>query len=118
MPFFSVDHILVCRGNSGLYPEGSLGGYLSAVEAGADYLECEIQFSADLVPLCLHDYYLSRVTDIPEKTRQFVVILLFGLLSLRCQKLKDDVCSDAAFSPVQVLRRVLSHAPSIRSHRA
>ena len=55
------------RGNSGLYPEESLGSFLSGVEAGADYIECDIQFSQDLVPVCMHDYWLSRVTDVADK---------------------------------------------------
>jgi glycerophosphoryl diester phosphodiesterase len=44
-----------------------VGAFLSGLEVGADYIECDVQFSQDLVPVCLHDYWLGRVTDISER---------------------------------------------------
>jgi glycerophosphoryl diester phosphodiesterase len=79
--------LISTRGNSGLFPEASLGAYESAVEAGADYLECDLQWSRDLVPVCLHDYYLARITDVAEKPGMAVVLVCSDLHTRRWQKI-------------------------------
>ncbi|XP_023323291.1 glycerophosphodiester phosphodiesterase GDPD5 [Eurytemora carolleeae] len=54
------------RGFSGRYPAHSMQGYIQGARAGADYIECDIQFTRDKVPVCLHNYWLSGVTDVAE----------------------------------------------------
>lgn len=43
------------------YPENSVIGLRAALEAGADAVEVDIQFSADAQPLLLHDTELGRI---------------------------------------------------------
>lgn len=44
-------------------PENTLGGFRTAVEAGADGVELDVQRSADDVPVVIHDPTLDRTTD-------------------------------------------------------
>lgn len=50
------------RGWPGRYPENSLIGMYAALEAGARYVEFDVQFTRDAVPVVLHDASLRRVT--------------------------------------------------------
>ncbi len=57
-PFSIVGH----RGWPQRYPENSLPGLLAAAEAGAKFVELDVQISADGVPMVFHDATLTRVT--------------------------------------------------------
>ena len=50
------------RGYAASHPENTLLAMEKAVEAGARYLECDLQLTADRVPVLFHDRYLQRVT--------------------------------------------------------
>jgi glycerophosphoryl diester phosphodiesterase len=50
------------RGYPSCYPENSLLGMQAALEAGARYVEFDVHFSRDAVPVVVHDANLRRVT--------------------------------------------------------
>src|SRR5690606_21688391 len=50
------------RGYPARFPENSLPGMRAALDAGARYVEFDVQFSRDGVPVVLHDANLLRVT--------------------------------------------------------
>jgi glycerophosphoryl diester phosphodiesterase len=54
------------RGYAACYPENSLEGLRAAVDAGARWLEFDVQMSADGVPVLLHDATLQRTAGRPE----------------------------------------------------
>jgi glycerophosphoryl diester phosphodiesterase len=54
------------RGYAARYPENTLVSLQTAVEAGARWLEFDVQLSADAVPILLHDATLQRTTGRPE----------------------------------------------------
>ncbi|MEO0477232.1 MAG: glycerophosphodiester phosphodiesterase family protein, partial [Planctomycetota bacterium] len=56
--------IIAHRGNSGNYPEHTLGAYESAMLLGADYVEPDVVMTKDAVLVCRHDLYLSTTTDV------------------------------------------------------
>ena len=56
--------IIAHRGASGLRPAHSTDGYRLAADQGADYIECDVAITKDGVLLCLHEAYLSSVTNI------------------------------------------------------
>ena len=39
-------------------------GYELAIEQGADFIECDLALTKDGVLVCLHDAYLSSVTNV------------------------------------------------------
>ena len=51
------------RGAAHEAPENTLAGFALAADAGADYLELDVQLAADGVPLVFHDDDLDRTTD-------------------------------------------------------
>lgn len=56
-------HWLVAhRGYPGGFPENSLAGMRAALEAGARFVELDVQLSADGVPMVIHDQDLGRVS--------------------------------------------------------
>lgn len=51
------------RGAAGHAPENTLASFAKAVELGADAIECDVQLSADGVPVVIHDATLDRTTN-------------------------------------------------------
>ncbi|MGH7088437.1 MAG: glycerophosphodiester phosphodiesterase family protein [Stellaceae bacterium] len=51
------------RGAAALAPENTLAGFRAAREAGADWVEFDVQASRDGAPFLLHDARLERTTD-------------------------------------------------------
>lgn len=58
----SMLELVAHRGYPARYPENSLIGMQAALEAGARYVEFDVQFTRDGVPVVLHDASLRRVT--------------------------------------------------------
>lgn len=54
--------LIAHRGGPRYAPENTLAAYAHAVKAGADMLECDVQLTADGVPVILHDETLDRTT--------------------------------------------------------
>ncbi len=55
--------IIAHRGASGEYPENTLLAFRQALEAGATWLELDVQLSADSALVVIHDETLERTTD-------------------------------------------------------
>lgn len=55
--------VLAHRGASYDNPEHTTFSYDAAVAAGADFLECDLQLSADEVLVCVHDNTVDRTSD-------------------------------------------------------
>ncbi|MGI6107118.1 MAG: glycerophosphodiester phosphodiesterase [Lachnospiraceae bacterium] len=55
--------VIAHRGFSGRYPENTMLAFRKALEAGADGIENDVQFTKDLVPVIMHDESVDRTTD-------------------------------------------------------
>lgn len=55
--------LIAHRGDPLAYPENSLPGYEAALQAGASYVETDVQITADGVPVLSHDPSLLKITD-------------------------------------------------------
>ncbi len=55
-------YFIAHRGYPALYPENSLAGIEAAIQAGARYVEIDIQLSNELTPFLCHDDGLRRLT--------------------------------------------------------
>lgn len=62
------------RGWPEFYPENTLEGFAAAVNAGALWLECDVQLSADGVPFVIHDATLTRTAEINHKVSQMTAV--------------------------------------------
>jgi glycerophosphoryl diester phosphodiesterase len=55
--------VVAHRGSSHDNPEHTLGAYVSALDTGAEGLECDVRLTADGHLVCVHDRRIDRVTD-------------------------------------------------------
>ncbi|OWJ73738.1 VPLPA-CTERM sorting domain-containing protein [Haematobacter missouriensis] len=56
--------VVAHRGASGYLPEETLGGYELALKMGADYIEPDVQMTADGALIAMHDATLNRTTNV------------------------------------------------------
>jgi glycerophosphoryl diester phosphodiesterase len=61
-PVLNIGH----RGASAYAPEHTFASYDMAIEQGADYIEIDLQMTADGVLVAMHDKTLNRTADAPE----------------------------------------------------
>lgn len=62
----NLPEIVAHRGNAAEFPENTLQGLESAVSLGLRYVEFDVQLTADLVPVLMHDADLARVGGRPD----------------------------------------------------
>lgn len=60
----SIPTLVGHRGWPAHWPENTLEGFAAAVRAGARWLECDVQVSADRVPFVCHDVSLQRTAGL------------------------------------------------------
>ena len=60
-PNFIVPAFIAHRGYASAYPENTLIALDAARQAGAQFVEVDIQFSADHIPVLFHDHDLKRL---------------------------------------------------------
>jgi glycerophosphoryl diester phosphodiesterase len=61
-----LPEIIAHRGNAGEFPENTLQALESAVSLGLRHVEFDVQLTADLVPVLMHDADLARVGGRPD----------------------------------------------------
>lgn len=61
-PSTARPRLIAHRGYSQRYPENTLLALEAALDVGADYIEFDVQFTADQVPVVFHDSELARLT--------------------------------------------------------
>ena len=65
-----AEQLVAHRGFPKQYPENSLPGFKAAIEAGAMWLEWDVQLSADLAPVVIHDTSLERTAQTAGDVRK------------------------------------------------
>ena len=55
--------VIAHRGDSRHFPENTSSSFRSAIEKGAQMIECDVQLSRDRVPMIIHDPSLDRTTN-------------------------------------------------------
>ena len=58
-----LSHLVAYRGDHEDCVENTLQAFQRAVETGARYAECDIQFTRDLIPVVIHDDSLNRLCN-------------------------------------------------------
>ena len=74
-----ADFLVAHRGDRQGGCENTLVGFQAAALAGARYAECDIQFTSDLIPVVIHDNWLKRLCQRPDKK-----VMQTPLAELRC----------------------------------
>ncbi|MCK0105311.1 glycerophosphodiester phosphodiesterase family protein [Marinobacter sp. S0848L] len=55
------------RGNASLAPENTVSAIRQAINDGSDYIEIDVQLTADGVPVLWHDTDMQRIFGLPER---------------------------------------------------
>ena len=66
-----IPQLVAHRGWPRHYPENTLIGIEAAINAGARYIEVDVQLSADRVPVLFHDRNLDRLCRAPGSIHEF-----------------------------------------------
>jgi glycerophosphoryl diester phosphodiesterase len=74
-----VPELIAHRGYALRYPENTLPAVAAALQAGARYLEIDVQLSADGVPVLFHDADLQRLCAAPGAIADYPLPQLGGL---------------------------------------
>ncbi|GLI65000.1 hypothetical protein VaNZ11_008426, partial [Volvox africanus] len=64
LPVDGSPFVMAYRGASADFPEHSIGAYRAAIEQGAQFIECDVVLSRDLVPLCRHEPNIAQTTNV------------------------------------------------------
>jgi glycerophosphoryl diester phosphodiesterase len=67
------------RGDSGRAPENTLPAYVKALELGVTRLEVDVRFTADGVPILMHDRTVTRTTNSTGPVSSFTLAQLQAL---------------------------------------
>lgn len=59
---YDTMQVIAHRGYSEVYPENTLAAFAGAIDIGVDYIELDVQMSADGVIVVFHDNDLKRIT--------------------------------------------------------
>lgn len=109
------DKLIAHRGYQKKYPENTLIAYQKAVEAGATFVETDIQFSADFVPMLYHDQTLDRVSGVEGRVRDFTAKALLQLPAHEPQRFGDNFIKEK-IAPLSALVEVLQANPQVTAY--
>ncbi len=109
------DRLVAHRGYQKLYPENTLLGYQKAIEAGALYLETDIQFSADLQPVLYHDARLNRISGLKGKINDLPLEALVKLPAYEPLRFGQTFSSET-ITPLVALVHLLVKHPEVNAY--
>lgn len=112
MPLPKTPELIAHRGYAAAYPENTLPALTAAAEAGARYLECDVQLSADLVPVLFHDLTLERQCRQPGMIRDYSMARLLEF-SAGCPERFGDRFSEVRIATLAELVELLSSHPGV-----
>ena len=102
------------RGDAQHYPENTLLALEMAVEAGAHYLECDIQLTKDAVPVLLHDDNLLRTAGLDKSVFDLEFSELRGLSVGESARFGDQFQSERIISLLDLSTK-LNRWPHVQS---
>jgi glycerophosphoryl diester phosphodiesterase len=104
------EHLVAHRGWQRRYPENTLPAIKGALDAGARYVEVDVQLSADGVPVLFHDRTLSRICRQRGVIHQYTAAELRQFSAYEPERF-DDKFLGTAIPPLTALVELLSQYP-------
>lgn len=103
-------NLIAHRGLMNHFPENTMLAMQKAMDNGADELECDVQLTADNIPVLFHDGTLSRViANAPEGKNTIRQLTLREVKALRFKALQNSVFAD---EPIPEFETFLQYAKS------
>ena len=107
-----ADRIVAHRGYPARFPDNSLAGIQAAIEAGAKYIEVDIQLTSDHVPVLFHDRDLQRVCGTGGSVHQFSLSELGSLNAAEAVKFGKQFAG-TSITRLDELCELLSQHPDL-----
>lgn len=108
----SLDLLVAHRGLQARFPENTILGLNKAIEHGAKFIELDIQFSNDCLPIIYHDSDLQRVSGCSGKILDYSRQELLKLPAHEPQRLGNSFKSET-IAPLEALVDILQQHPKV-----
>ena len=105
----SADRLVAHRGLQASYPENTALSVRKAIEAGALFVEIDIQLSLDRQPMVYHDSSLKRVSGQDSLIASLNSSELMTLPAYEPERLGEQFIDETISSLAQVVEIILSH---------
>lgn len=106
--------LIAHRGYARHYPENTLIAFSAALAAGANFLETDVQLSADGVPVLFHDRTLARVCAQPGAVHQHTAAQLQGFAAAETDRFGYRFVQNRIATLAQFVELV-ARAPGVRA---
>jgi glycerophosphoryl diester phosphodiesterase len=108
----SARQLVAHRGYQQLYPENTARSVIEAINAGALYVEIDIQLSQDQQPLVYHDISLQRVSGCPGSVTEFSLQALQKLPAYEPERLGAQF-KEETISSLKTVVEIIRQHPAI-----
>ena len=110
----NAEELVAHRGYRAKYPENTVLSINKAIEAGALYVELDVQFSQDNLPIIYHDSTLSRVSGSDKSVFACKRDELLAYSAYEPERLGDTFI-DEKISPLEGLVTILKANPEVKA---
>ena len=100
------------RGYQAKYPENTALSLTKAIEAGARFIELDVQFSLDQLPIIYHDIDLMRVSGAEVEVAKTTREILLGYPAYEPMRLGEQFIEEP-ISPLESLVGILQQNPKV-----
>jgi glycerophosphoryl diester phosphodiesterase len=107
-------HLIAHRGYQRHYPENSPLAIEKAIACGALFVEIDVQFSADGIPLLYHDEDLKRISGAKGKLNQYRFDALAGMAAGEPGRFGKQF-STVKIAPLATLADILQEHPTVQA---
>ena len=107
-----ANRLVAHRGYQSKYPENTALGLNQAIEAGALFIELDVQFSLDQLPIIYHDTNLSRVSGQDTSVFELNRDSLLAIAAYEPSRLGDQFI-DEKIAPLEILVDILRRNPLV-----
>lgn len=108
----TADKLIAHRGFQKHFPENSPLAIQKAIEYGAKYIEVDVQFSSDEIPLLYHDDHLERISGRVGKLRQYAFEKLGSFSANEPERLNKQF-GEVKITQLQQLVDIMQQHPHI-----
>ena len=106
------NNLVAHRGLQAHYPENTLLSLSKAIEVGAKYIELDVQFSADHLPIIYHDTDLQRVSNLSAQIKNIDRETLLTYPAFEPQRFGDLYIAEQ-IAPLEALVKLLHANPQV-----
>lgn len=109
---FNIDILVAHRGLQSGFPENTLLALKKAIDSGAKYIELDVQFSADCLPIIYHDPDLQRVSGIQGNVWDYPLKELLCISAYEPQRLGNRFKTET-IAPLEAIVDLLKENPQV-----